>query len=106
MARTKPPTLEQLARVGSWDQVSALLSEIAGTEIAAYPTEELLGITEVAELRGTTRPTVAMWAARRTTNGFPAPVVRKSIGSLFWAPQVEAWTGPPGRWARQGADVA
>lgn len=106
VARRKPPTLEQLAMQGRWDEVSAQLSEVTGTEVAAYPVAELVGITEAAVLLESTRPTVAMWAKRRLTNGFPAPVIHKSIGSLFWRPEVQAWTGPPGRWNRQPADVA
>lgn len=103
MARAKPKTLEQLAQAGLWAEVSARLSEIAGGEVAAYPTSELVGITEAAEIRGTTRPAVAMWVQRRRTNGFPDPVIHKSTGALFWAPLVKAWTGPPGRWAARPA---
>ena len=103
MARAKPKTIEQLAGDGQWAQVSAILSEIAGSEVAAYPTTELVGITEAAEIRGTTRPTVAMWVQRRATNGFPDPVIHKSTGALFYAPEVAAWTGPPGRWPARPA---
>lgn len=59
-------------------------------------TMELVGVAEIAEEFGVGRSVVSMWDARRSSNGFPQPVVRLSMGPVFRADQVRDWWSAKG----------
>lgn len=52
---------------------------------------ELGGVSEIAKERGVGTNQVAMWAARRSTNGFPQPVVSLAMGNIYDLAEVRAW---------------
>ena len=53
--------------------------------------DDLVGHSEIAELAGTSRGQVAVWAGRRKANGFPEPVVSLRAGSFYRRSEVATW---------------
>jgi hypothetical protein len=52
---------------------------------------ELGGVAEIAERYKVPRTTVSMWAARRASNGFPAPVETLAMGPVYDMAEIEKW---------------
>lgn len=52
---------------------------------------DLGGVTEIKNEFGVGRNNVAMWAARRASNGFPEPVMVLAMGSLYDMDEVREW---------------
>jgi hypothetical protein len=53
--------------------------------------DDLVGVAEIARLKGVGRTTVTQWAARRHRNGFPEPVARLAMGPVYDRREIEAW---------------
>jgi hypothetical protein len=68
----------------------------AGQRIEDEQAELLMGVTEIAERAYVSANTVVInWRKRYET--FPAPVLVRRMGPLFWWPDVEAWLVATGR---------
>lgn len=52
---------------------------------------DLVGVAEIAERLRVPRTTVSMWAARRSANGFPAPVKPLAMGPVYDFGAVQRW---------------
>jgi predicted DNA-binding transcriptional regulator AlpA len=57
---------------------------------------QLVGTQEIADSLGVDRSLVYKWQTRGL--GFPDPVQRLTMGSLWSWPDVEAWARRTGRW--------
>lgn len=65
-----------------------------GPEPEPEPSERLLGLSEVADLLQTTRPTVANWRTRR--GNFPAPVADLKSGPIWRQADILDWADTEG----------
>ena len=72
------------------------------------PWDQIVGVAEAADIltekfgRPIERSMVSSWANRWRTNGFPLALPIKVARGLLWdRREVEAWEGPPGRWAHR-----
>lgn len=67
---------------------SSLLTGLA--ETARPDTSSLLGVSEIAQRLGVKPNTVSQWRLRDI--GFPDPLVTLSMGPVWWAPDIDAWS--------------
>lgn len=53
--------------------------------------DELVGVSELAEILGVSRSTISQWDIRRGTTMFPLPLARLKMGALYDRGEVVLW---------------
>jgi len=53
--------------------------------------DRLGGKYEIATLLGVSMTTVKGWIERRATIGFPDPIVKLTVGDIYYLPSVQDW---------------
>jgi hypothetical protein len=77
------------ALIEAQEAMAAILGQLADP---GGPWFDLVGVSEIGEMRGTTRQAAGAATARP---GFPAPVARMGMGAAWWRPAVEAYNAAP-----------